>query len=440
MDSRKVVVVGDSYSACAVFYYLEKYLSKSRQPFDILCIGNADNYFLNGLFPQYLSSDCELNEICQSLRSLGIIRPGISFIKSEISDIDFHKNIIKLPGKDINYEYLVLAPQKDLCTNVDILVHDSSKCLFFRTVFDALKLKEHIVKNIENAVFESNPERKKMLLTFSVVGAEPNGIELVSSVYDFVNNLISKQFPELNKSLIKVNLIEQRNILCSKKNSFYNSLIFYILNKKGIKILTNSKVTKLDTDVILINNEKEIISGTTILNSVNDSSSLFESLPIQKDEKSNALVDIYLKAQGIDNVFMVGEASKCVDLSELLERTVDFFNEEAKICAYNIFAKINNIPLKTIKFNQYANFISLGYKNSLAEINKFCFSGYFAWLLHRFSYILCYLGLLKKIRAFISLLFNIFGLKDSTSSDVLLLNESVNNKHALSGKKHSVVK
>lgn len=440
METPKVVVIGNSYSSAAVFYSLEEYLSKSRQPFDILFISTSNCYFFKGLLPQYLCNVCDFSELGQDFRGTGILRPGISYINSKVLGIDFPKQLIKTSENKINYDYLVLAPELDLSDENGLLF--DRNCFLFTSLKDAIRLKNHIMKTLEQAVLETDIEKKKTLLTFSVIGAQIEGVELVCSLNDFIKSLLNKRFPELNKSFVKISLIEQENLLCSGKNSFYNSFLLYTLNKKGIKILTNSKVTKLTDDTVVINNDKKTNSHTVIFSGTNKFSSLIKELNLQKDEKSKAQVDIYLKAQGFDNVFVIGESSKCIDLAEELPRGISFYKEEAKTCAHNVFAKINNNPLKTIKIYPEAHFVLLGDRSSLVEIKRFCFSGYIGWLLNRFVYVSCYLGAVKKMKTFVSLLISIFGLKDTITFNMpdVFESDSLNEKHSEVAYEKSMVK
>lgn len=401
MDTPKIVVVGSSYSAAAVFYSLDQFLTKTRQPFDLLLISDKNYYVFKDLFSHYLSNSCNLSDISQTFREISFIKPGVSYLQTEIIDIDLTLKKIKTSNGEVKYQYLVLALEKDKGVE-DVY----SSC-------DLIKLKNHIIRNIEMAVNEHDNRTQKTLLSFSVVGAQKKGIELACSLSDFVKNLINKQYPELNKTLVKINLIEEKNNISNEeKDPFYNSRIYYVLNKKQISIFTNSRVTKYENNKLVINNEKELYSGTLIFSGDKKYSSLIQDLPLVKDKLLNACVDLYLNAQGYENVFIIGETSKCLDLSESLINTILLFNEQAKICAYNIFAQINNNPKKPIKFNFGLDFISLGFKHSLLEVKGLYFDGYIAWLFQRLVYIWYLLGLKKKIKTLVGLLLNIVGLSD----------------------------
>lgn len=424
MDSAKIVVVGSSYSSAAVFYYLEKYLTKTRQPVDLLLISEKNNFFFYDLLPMLLSDSCDLSDISQDFRSLVFIRPGVSHLKSSILNIDFNQNVIKTSKGGFNYDYLVLAPENDLCSlNQNIEDYNNIEIFKFSSPIDILKFKNHILKNIQVATSENNLETKKSLLTFSILGGKSFGVELACSISDSVRDLLKKRFPEINPSFLKINLVEEGNTIIESEDPFYKTNLFYNLNKKAITLHLNSKVTNISKEKIEINGESEIPAGTIIYGTRNKNSSLIEKLPLKKDGSGYACVDLYMKADGLDNVFVIGNSSKCLDMTDDRPETVVLHNEQAKICATNIFAKINNNLLKALKPVINMQFLSLGRKDSLVIINNLHLNGFLPWVFHREVFALFLLGWKKKLRAFLGIFLDIFCLREYFFIDISELNE-----------------
>lgn len=421
MDTPKVVIIGSSYSSAAVFYNLIKYLVKSRTSFDILLIADKGYFYFKDLIFQYLCNDCDVSDIGQEFRNLKFLSSPIKYLEAKILGVDFKQKIIQSDKGQINYEYLILAPQKNYFYTDPLF--KGSNIFLVNSLNDVFNLKKHIISNLEIVALERDTNKKKMLLSYSVIGSSKEGVELACSIYDLHRNLLKKQFPEIDKNLIKVNLIEKENTIGMFKESIYSNYLLYNLNKKGIKVLTNSQVTSVAKNKIIINNEKEILSGNIVLIPENKNSTLIESLALNKDEKLNAIVDLYLKAKDDEDVFVIGEAAKHESLDYNSIPSLRHFNDQANICAYNVFAKLNNNPLKTLNQNSEVEFTFLGYRNSLVQIKGFCFSGYIAWFLNRIMHIWCFLGFTKKVRTLISLLLGILSLKDYFLLDIALLKE-----------------
>ena len=419
MPTPKIVVIGSSYSAAAVFSYLECSLTTLREPFDLLLISDKNHYLNNNLLSQYLCGSCGLEDICQWLRGVVFLRPGVSYLEADISNIDFQSKIVSTSKGEINYQYLILAPQNDIYAESDI--DKTNNAFILKNLSDVLRLRTHILSNIEKAVVENDPEVKTSLLTFSVIGTGKSSIEFACSISDFTSKLLKNYFPEIKKSLLKFNLIEESDLILPRKDPFYNNRIFYNLNKRGISLYTNSRVTKIENGKILINNKDEFNSGTIVFTALETSSSL-----IRKFKSCN--VDLCMKLEGFDDVFMIGENANCLDLGEGFEKTNLFYKNQAKLGAANICAKINNSSMNLLKSDLQIDFLSLGYKNSLAEINNMHIDGFIGWLFHRLSFVFCSLSWKKKLRSFVALVGNICGFSDFEQMNVYELRS---NKEAL---------
>lgn len=415
VDCPKVVIIGNDYSSAVVFYSLQAYLLKSRQPFDVLLVSDSSYYYFNSLLGQLLLGACDLNDLCQEFRKVGLLRPGISCLEAKVKNIDFNKNIVKTSKNTIHYDYLVLAPVYDLQES-ELINNNQTFTISFPE--DIINIRNHLLRRLETASCETSTLKKKELLTISIIGADKSGIEVAFSIYDYMTTLIKKQFPEINKNLLQINLIDEKSVISNNEDPFYNNLLFSNLNKKGIKLFTGSKLTSIESDkvVVNVNDERELISGTIIsLNGLNGrkSSSLITLLNLEGTDSAIIPVDIYSQIKGIQNVFVIGECTKCLDLREDLHQTDFYYKEQAKICAYNVLSKINNNPLKPLQYNKSLDFLSLGARSAIAGVKGFYFDGFLGWLFYRLIYIWCFLGIRKKIITLISLLLDILDLKEN---------------------------
>lgn len=412
MDSPKVVVVGSSYSSACSFYFLQQYLLKSRSSFDIILISQESFYPYTCLLYQLLSSNCYFNEACENFRGIGLLRPGVSYLRTRVLGIDFKKKLIKTTDGMVGYEYLILAPEND--ENDFELEIKSDDYFQIKTPRDILSIRNKVLLLLELAVLENDLEKRKSLLTFSIIGAGKEGIEIVCNLSDFVSTLLKERYPELKKSLLSFNLIEKKDSIGLGKDLIYNSHIFYNLKRKGINLFLNSRVTNVKKRKIEINNEGDLLSSLTIFSGKSKRSFLLSSCLL------DGSVDIYYKAQNIDNVFIIGESSKCLDVSEDLAKVElqKGFYEQAKITAYNVVAKINNTPLKPAKHVKAIDFLSLGSRNSLVQVRGMCFEGFFVWVIHRLICIKYLLGWKRKILSLVSFLLNVCSLKEDEAFDL----------------------
>jgi len=83
-------------------------------------------------------------------------------------------------GLRVAYDYLVFATG----ATHSYFGHDEFARLApgLKRLADAESLRNHILTSFENAEAQENPERRKALMTFVMVGAGPTGVEMASAI------------------------------------------------------------------------------------------------------------------------------------------------------------------------------------------------------------------------------------------------------------------
>ena len=424
MNTQFIVIAGGSYSGALVLYYLQNYLSRSRNPYDLLFISERSFYFFHDLLSEFLCNTCLFGEISQSFRSMGLLRPGVSYLETKILNIDLKEKLIHTLKGSVKYDYLILSPDCDKHKNN--AGFDTDNLYEFKSPEDVLNLKKHLLSCLEKAAGEKELDIKKSLLSFTIIGAKKQGVEIACALCDYLNNLLKNNFPELKKSLLSIYLIEKKKATDFKVSPFYNDAIYYDLNKKSINVLMDSTITNIYKDKVHVNNTREILCSTVIHSGKNLSSSLIQMLPLEKNGLQQACVDLYLRAPGYENVFITGENASCIDLNENAEKMAFFYKEQARICARNVFNKISNNPLKPLKPSADAGYHLLGKHNAVVKIKNLCFNGFIGWFIFRLIYIASFIGMRKKIKRLALLLISLSGLKDDELLNVNMFSLQTN--------------
>ena len=87
---------------------------------------------------------------------------------------------------ELAYDQLVLALGSK--TNRD-MIPGSEHAFTFKTLADALLLRNHVIERFERADVETDPRRKAQLLTFVVIGGGLVGVELLGELTAFVDGI-----------------------------------------------------------------------------------------------------------------------------------------------------------------------------------------------------------------------------------------------------------
>ena len=102
---------------------------------------------------------------------------NVDIVLDEIADIDFDAKVLTGKVKKYEYDYLVLGTgSKPTFYNCD---GAKEHALTLWSYEDAIRIKSHITEIMGEASVETDPVRRKNLLTFMVIGSGFTGIEMV---------------------------------------------------------------------------------------------------------------------------------------------------------------------------------------------------------------------------------------------------------------------
>ena len=89
-------------------------------------------------------------------------------------------------------------------TNVERLAFN------FKSLFDAIRIRNHIIEMFERADREPDPSIRGPLLTFVVAGGGFAGVELAGSINDFAHGILA-DYPNLRREEVSTVLVHSRD-------------------------------------------------------------------------------------------------------------------------------------------------------------------------------------------------------------------------------------
>ncbi|MBM3193865.1 MAG: cyclic nucleotide-binding domain-containing protein [Chlamydiae bacterium] len=397
---KRIVILGGGFAGIYTASTLQKLFKKHRDQYEIVLV-NRDNYFTyQPMLAEVVAGSIEILDSVSSLRSL--LKHTTIYVR-EISNIDLKERTITLSPNfyhtdlNISYDHLVIA----LGNVTDFRkspggLHEHA--FAFKTLKDAIKLRNHLIDVLESAAIEPDPQIRKQLLTFVIGGGGFSGVEIVAEINDLVR-LYAKKYPSIIPNEIRVVLVHKKDRLVDKELS--PSLGRYaekLLKKRGIEIFFNTELTSATPQEAILSNQMRIASSTIVSTVPSTPNPLIEKLPLDQI-KGKIKTDSFLRVS--DSVWALGDcaAVPIFNSSELSPPTAQFAVRQGKCLAHNIFASCFGKELKPFSFKALGMMASLGYRTAIAELfGKIKLSGFIAWLFWRVIYWLKIPGTSRKVR------------------------------------------
>ncbi|NJE06813.1 NAD(P)/FAD-dependent oxidoreductase, partial [Thermococcus sp. M36] len=137
-------------------------------------------------------------------------------------------------------------------------------CYPMKSTQEALQLRNHLLKNFENALLQTDALLRQQFLNIVVVGGGPTGVEVSGALAEMRNHVLPKDYPELDFSLMNIYLIEgsPRTLAAMSEASSHQSK--HYLEKLGVKVTLDVNVTSYDGKQVVLSNGNEIKARTVI--------------------------------------------------------------------------------------------------------------------------------------------------------------------------------
>ena len=88
-----------------------------------------------------------------------------------------------------------------------VMIPGSEHAFTFKTLADALLLRNHVIERFERADVETDPQRKRRLLTFVIIGGGLVGVELFGELTAFVDG-ITPLYKHVNRDEVRFLLLQ----------------------------------------------------------------------------------------------------------------------------------------------------------------------------------------------------------------------------------------
>lgn len=339
---KRIIVLGAGYGGVLTAKKLAKKFRKNSE----VSIRIIDRH-------PYHTMLTELHEVAADRVDEDSIKMNLSGIFAErnvevvldhITELDFENKRLIGRGGVYEYDYLVLAAgSKPTYFGIEGAKENSFPLWSFE---DAIALREHIQAKFRHAALETDPEKKRRMLSFYVVGAGFTGVEMIGELAEYAPFLCKKfEIDPKDVTLVDVDMLPRAVPILPEKLS---AKVERRLEKMGVTLKLGVGVVGIEKNHIKVKEQDEIVSyptdtviwaagieGADITNEAAKS--------LRSKGRGRIEVDPYLRSIDDENVFVVGDNMFFIpEGAELpVPQMVENCEHSASTAAKNIAAAIS---------------------------------------------------------------------------------------------------
>lgn len=390
MAPRKhVVILGGGFGGVYTAQYLEKALGRAGD-FDITLV-NKENYFVfQPMLPEVISGSIGLLDTVSPIRRL---LPHTTLHVRSIESVDLAAQTVTTnPGfrphpHVVHYDHLVLALGN--VTDFRGLRGLAEHALPFKDLADAVRLRNHVIRALEEAAIEcDDPALRRQLLTFVVAGGGFSGVEVVAELNDFVRG-VAHHYRGIDPKDIRVILLHSGDRILPEMAEPLARYAEKLLRRRGVDIRLGTRLAAATPEEAHLDDGTKISTKTLVSTVPASPHPVVEALDLPKGRGGKLEVSAMLQVAGTDNVWALGDCALVpAPDGGFSPPTAQHAIRQGKTAAHNIVAAMRGGEQRAFDFKGLGKMGALGHRSAVAEVFGVKLSGFLAWWIWRSIYLM----------------------------------------------------
>jgi NADH dehydrogenase len=372
-----VVIVGGGFGGLAAAKGLK------RSPVEVLLIDRSNHHVFQPLLYQVATSVLAPGQIASPIRSLLAAQPNTSVMLGSVTGVDVTSKQVIVDADDninvrINYDYLILA------TGATHSYFGHNEFAAFapglKSLSDAEFLRNHLLETFEKAEIEDDPERRKALLTFVMVGAGPTGVEMASAIAVMTQTTFRQDFRRIDPKSAHVVLADMSTRPLATFSEKLSEAARQRLLSLGVDVRLGKPVQSIDADGVVIGEER-LQAKTVVWTAGVAPSPAGKWLDCTVDRAGRVRIQPDLSVPDHPDIFVVGDTASLDQDGKPLPGVAQVAMQQGRYAAKSIFRKVIGHPaLPPFRYFDKGNLAVVGKNFAVLESVGLQLSGFVAWL------------------------------------------------------------
>jgi len=361
----------------------------------ITIIDRRNHHVFQPLLYQVAMAALSPGDIASPIRWILRRQQNVEVLLAEARRIDVeHKRVILADG-ELSYDFLILAAG---ATHA-YFGHDEwrRRAPGLKTLDDALEMRRRVLLAFERAEREPDPDRRRALLTFVLIGGGPTGVELAGALAEISHQSLARDFRHFDPGSARIILIEAGPTLLSAFPPHLREAARRDLEALGVEVTTGAAVTDVQDGAVVIGSKR--VEAATILWAAGVAASpVAATLGARLDRAGRVFVNADLTIEGHPEVFVIGDLAVLAGGDgKPLPGVAQVAIQMGKHAAHNIMRALEGQPYRPFKYKNLGNMATIGRASAVADFERFTMKGLPAWLAWLFVHIFNLIGFRNRL-------------------------------------------
>ena len=396
-----VVIVGAGFGGLAAARRLAK------APVDVTLVDRRNHHLFQPLLYQVATAALSPADIAVPTRAILARQTNARVLLDEVTGLDASARQVYLrESAPLRYDWLILATG----ARHSYFGRDgwADHAPGIKTIDDATAVRRKILLALERAETESDPDRRRALLTFVVIGGGPTGVEMAGAIAELAHRSVSREFRSITPHCSRVILVDGANRVLSAFPESLSAAAHRALEQLGVELRLGENVSHVAADHITFG-EAIIPTHTAIWAAGVEASPAAKWLRSGADRAGRVPVDRHLHPEGNRRIFVCGDTAACPDgKGGVLPGIAPVAKQQGRFAADAIIAAISQRATPPFRYRNYGNLATIGRRRAVIDFGRVHVTGLAAWLIWCVAHVWFLAGFRNRIAVGLSLAWNYF--------------------------------
>ena len=386
MQKHKVVIVGAGFGG------MQAARSLRHPDVEITIIDRRNHHLFQPLLYQVATTLLATSEIAWPIRAVFRNRPDISTLLGDVVGIDREeKRVVLRDGHTVPFDTLILATG----ARHAYFGHDEWEPYApgLKALEDATTIRRRLLLAFERAELETDPKAREALLTFTIIGGGPTGVELAGIIAQLAHHTLVKEFRSIDTRTSRIVLVEAGPRVLPAFHPDLSGYAERALAKIGVTIRTGTPVISCGEDGIRIG-EEFMPTRTVIWAAGVQASKAGQWLDCPVDRAGRVVVEPDLTVKGMPDIFVIGDTALVAGPDgKPVPGIAPAAKQQGKYAAGVIRGRLSGAASSAaFRYRHLGNLATIGPSAAVIELGRIRLKGWLAWWIWGLAHIYFLIG------------------------------------------------
>jgi NADH dehydrogenase len=386
-EPTRILVLGGGYVGLYTALGLQKKLRSNEA--SVTVVDPQPHMTYQPFLPEAAAGAIEPRHVVVPLRR--VLR-RCHVLTARVTQIEQERKVVTVEAADghveqLSYDVLVVA----LGSVARLLPIPglAEQGIAFKTIGEAIYLRNHVMTKLDEAASTLDPELRKRLLTFTVVGGGFAGIEALAELED-MTRFATRYYENINPEDIRWVLVEAAGRILPEVRETLGVWTVEQLEKRGIEVFLSTAAKSFENGHVVLSDGTEFDSDTIIWTAGVKANPVLASSDLPIDKRGRLQATASLQVSGHPDVWTAGDNAAVPDLSRteadptaVCPPNAQHAVRQARHLADNLITVLRGGKPKDYCHKNVGAVASLGLHKGVADTFNVKVKGFPAWVMHR---------------------------------------------------------